>query len=63
MTPKILCVDDEEPICNMIKLHLQTEGYLVYTASDSEEAVRVLSNLPDLILLDINMPEVDVLEV
>ena len=41
MTPKILLVDDEESICNMIKLHFQTEGYLVYTAFDSEEAVRI----------------------
>ena len=62
MTPKILLVDDEESICNMIKLHFQTEGYLVYTAFDSEEAVRALSNRPDLILLDINMPEVSGLE-
>ncbi len=62
MTSKILLVDDEESICNMVKLHLQTEGYLVYTALDVDEAVRALSNKPDLILLDINMPEVDGLE-
>lgn len=62
MNPKILLVDDEEAICNMVKLHFQTEGYLVYTALDSEEAVKALVNKPDLILLDINMPEVDGLE-
>ena len=62
MTSKILLVDDEESIGNMIKLHFQTEGYLVYTALDSDEAVKALSNNPDLILLDINMPEVDGLE-
>ncbi len=62
MTSKILLVDDEESICNMVKLHFQTEGYLVYTALDSEEAFKALSNKPDLILLDINMPEVDGLE-
>ena len=54
MTSKILLVDDEESICNMVKLHFQTEGYLVYTAIDSDEAVKALSNKPDLILLDIN---------
>ena len=62
MTSKILFVDDEESICNMVKLHFQTEGYLVYTALDSDEAVKALGEKPDLILLDINMPEVDGLE-
>lgn len=62
MTPKILLVDDEAAICHLIKLHFQTEGYLVYTASDAEEAAGMLSHTPDLILLDINMPEVDGLE-
>lgn len=40
MTPKILLVDDEKAISNLIKLHFQTEGFLVYTASDAEEAVK-----------------------
>lgn len=62
MTPKILLVDDEPAICNLVKLHFQTEGYLVYTSSDAEEATQRLSHAPDLILLDINMPEVDGLE-
>ena len=62
MIPKLLLVDDEAAINNLIKLHFQTEGYLVYTASDAEEAAQMLSHAPDLILLDINMPEVDGLE-
>lgn len=60
--PKLLLVDDEKAICNLIKLHFQTEGYLVYTACDAEEAAKMLAHAPDLILLDINMPEVDGLE-
>ena len=62
MTPKLLLVDDEDAICNLIKLHFQTEGYLVYTASDAEEAAAELVHAPDLILLDINMPGIDGLE-
>lgn len=62
MAPKLLLVDDEPAICSLIKLHFQTEGYLVYTASDAEEAAGMLSHAPDLILLDINMPETDGLE-
>ena len=62
MARKILLIDDETAICNLIRLHFQTEGYLVYTASDAEEAAGMLSHAPDLILLDINMPEVDGLE-
>lgn len=62
MAPKILVIDDEESICNLVRMHFQTEGYLVYTALDTEEAVQALSHDPNLILLDINMPEADGLE-
>lgn len=55
MAPKILLIDDEESICSLVRLHFQTEGYLVYTALDAEEAVKALSHNPNLILLDINM--------
>lgn len=53
---KILVVDDEIEICNMLKEYLQMEDYLVYTATDGMEALRQVSCQPDLILLDINMP-------
>lgn len=54
---KLLIIDDEWSICNLIKLHFETEGYLVYTATTIEEGKKLLSNQPDLILLDINMPD------
>ncbi len=54
---KLLIIDDEPSICQLIKLHFETEGYLVYTASDVNEGKKMLSHKPDLILLDINMPE------
>lgn len=35
MTPKRLFVDDDDAVRNLIKLHLRTDGYLVYAASDA----------------------------
>jgi len=54
---KLLIIDDEWAICNLIKLHFETEGYLVYAASGIQEGEKMLSKKPDLILLDINIPE------
>lgn len=56
---KILVIDDEIDICNMLKEYLQMEDYLVYTAADANEALKQVCNQPDLILLDINMPKMD----
>ena len=56
---KILVVDDEEDICSMLKEYLQMENYLVYTATDGIAAMQQLECQPDLILLDINMPQMD----
>ena len=52
---KILIVDDEQSILDMLKLQLEFEGYSVYTASSAKEALDKLSYSPDIILLDINM--------
>lgn len=53
---KLLVIDDEQTICNLIKIHFETEGYIVYAASDAGQGEKMLSARPDLILLDINMP-------
>lgn len=64
MVDKILVVDDEVDIVNLVKIILESEGYIVSTAFDGEEAiVRATSELPDLILLDIVMPRKTGLEV
>lgn len=57
-TERILIVDDEETLCEVLKLNLESEGYEVDTALSAEEAL--LMNLPDysLILLDIMMGEI-----
>lgn len=56
---KILVIDDETDICNMLKDYLQMDGYLVYTAGNGTEALSLMNISPDLILLDINMPVMD----
>ncbi len=60
MDGKILVVDDEKPIVDILKYNLGKEGYDVLTAYDGEEAVNIaFSEDPDLILLDIMLPKQD----
>lgn len=61
MKYKILIVDDEEMILSMLEKCLE-EKYAVYTTDNAEKAMDLLHIRPDLILLDINMPEMDGLE-
>lgn len=57
MSNKILVVDDERPIANIIKYNLEKEGFDVFMAFDGNEAVDVArEENPDLILLDIMLP-------
>lgn len=56
---KILVVDDEADIRKLLKEYLEMEGYLVYTARTGIEALEKIKTNPDLILLDINMPDFD----
>lgn len=60
MEKKILVVDDDLHICELLKLYLENEGYAVVTAHDGQEAVNVfLTKNPDLVLLDIMLPKMD----
>lgn len=59
MREKILIVDDEEDIVTFIKDYFQDEGYEVFTASNGAEAMEASKKEPDLILLDIMMPDFD----
>jgi DNA-binding response OmpR family regulator len=62
--PKILVVDDEPDAIELIKFNLKGAGYEVVTAADGDEALKkARSLLPDLIVLDLMLPEVDGLEV
>lgn len=60
MNKKILVVDDEKPISDIIKFNLVKEGYEVETAFDGEEALKkVYQFQPDLVLLDVMLPKLD----
>lgn len=61
---KILVVDDEKPITDIVKFNLEKEGYEVVVAYDGEEAIsQVEAENPDLIVLDLMLPKMDGLEV
>lgn len=61
---KILIVDDEKTIVDMLVYNLQKEGYATLEANDGEEAVnKALEEKPDLVLLDIMLPKMDGLAV
>lgn len=60
---KILLVDDEPDILEIVGYNLKSEGYQVFTAANGEEAVQTAKKIiPHLILLDIMMPEMDGIE-
>ena len=60
MSQKILVVDDEKPIVDILKYNLSKEGYDVLVAYDGDEAIKIaLKEDPDLILLDIMLPKQD----
>ena len=61
---KILVVDDEKPISDIIKYNLTKQGYDVYTAYDGQEALEQVEEVnPDLVILDLMLPKIDGLEV
>jgi len=64
MNGKILVVDDEQPIADILKFNLEKEGYEVICAYDGEAAVQLaLTEEPDLILLDLMLPLKDGMDV
>ncbi len=60
MQYKILIVDDDENICELLRLYLEKDGFETVVANDGEQAVDFASKYsPDLILLDIMLPKLD----
>ncbi|MFC0273085.1 response regulator YycF [Metabacillus herbersteinensis] len=64
MDKKILVVDDEKPIADILQFNLKKEGYEVHCAYDGNRALEMVDEIiPDLILLDIMLPSRDGMEV
>lgn len=64
MNKKILLVDDEPDILELIGYNLRQEGYDVFTANNGKEGIDMARSVhPDLIILDVMMPEMDGMEV
>ena len=60
MAARILVVDDDESLRDLLRLHLSSAGYEVEVAEDAISAgYRVLKNPPDLIITDVEMPHMD----
>ena len=63
MSYTIMIIDDEQMILDMLRDQFEMEQYQVITAKSGEEALQKLTQQPDIILLDINMPKADGIEV
>jgi len=64
MTPRILVIDDEESMCNFMEIMLAKEGYQVETANSGREGLNKLKDRDyDLVIADLNMPEMSGIEV
>ena len=60
MSPKLLAVDDEEGVRDMIRGHFELRGYEVFTAGDGGEGIELCEKVhPDVILLDLKMKEMN----
>jgi two-component system, OmpR family, KDP operon response regulator KdpE len=59
---KILVVDDEPPIRKLLRMGLTSQGYAVVDASNGKAALELLAEKPDLVILDLGLPDVDGLE-
>ena len=62
MLPKILIVDDEPDVVEMLQDYFELNGYSTLTARNGKEALTKVSKQPDLIILDVNMPKMDGIE-
>jgi two-component system phosphate regulon response regulator PhoB len=63
MAPRILIVEDEEPLVKLLRYNLQAEGYVVDSAGNGEEAeLKLAEEVPDLVVLDWMIPNISGIE-
>lgn len=62
MKNSILIIDDEEDMTTLLATHFRNNGFLVWTANNYSMAMDGIMRKPDIILLDINMPDMDGIE-
>jgi len=55
---KILVIDDEPPIRKLLRMGLATQGYQILEAPNGSTALELLSQGPDLIILDLGLPDI-----
>jgi len=61
---KIIIIDDESEMIQLLRIDLESEGYQVISAGDGKEGLKVIhESKPDLVLLDVMMPKMDGFEV
>jgi two-component system KDP operon response regulator KdpE len=59
---KVLVVDDEPPIRKLLRMGLETQGYQTMDASNAKAALELMSGKPDLVILDLGLPDMQGLE-
>jgi len=59
---KVLVVDDEPPIRKLLRMGLETQGYQTIDASNAKAALELMSDKPDLVILDLGLPDMQGLE-
>ena len=59
---KVLVVDDEPPIRKLLRMGLETQGYQTMDASNAKTALELMSDKPDLVILDLGLPDMQGLE-
>jgi two-component system KDP operon response regulator KdpE len=56
---KVLVVDDEPPIRKLMRMGLSTQGYEILEAPDGKTALKLIEQNPDLVILDLGLPDID----
>jgi two-component system KDP operon response regulator KdpE len=59
---KVLVIDDEPPIRKLLRMGLETQGYQTMDASNAKAALELMSDKPDLVILDLGLPDMQGLE-